>query len=66
MPMQATNLQKLIWVLIYGGLLTFVLSVFVNERDPALALMIGVPGGIIALIGFVLIGARARMKTDVK
>ena len=66
MPIKATNLQKLIWVLIYGGLLSFVLSVFVRERDPALAMMIGVPGVVIALIGFVLIGVRARMKTDVK
>ena len=59
------KLGKLIWVLIYGGLLSLILSVVVFRTDQALGLAIGIPAGICAAIGFVLIYVRSRVKENV-
>jgi formate hydrogenlyase subunit 3/multisubunit Na+/H+ antiporter MnhD subunit len=54
----------LIWVLIYGGLLTLVLgfSVAQIDDDTAWSLMVG--GGVVAAIGVVLVVVRSRMKVN--
>ncbi len=58
------RLQTLIWVLIYGGLLTFVLGLSMRRFEHALGWTLIVGGGVVALVGAVLIFVRARLKLD--
>ncbi len=58
------RLQQLIWVLIYGGLLTLVLGLSVQRTDDALGWSLVVGGGIVAAIGFVLIYVRSRLTSS--
>ena len=55
------RLQALIWVLIYGGLLTLVLGLSMERLDDAIGWSMVVAGGVIAAIGFVLIYVRSRI-----
>ena len=55
------RLQKLIWILIYAGLLTLVLGWSVQRSDDALGWSLVVGGGIVAAIGFALIYVRSRL-----
>ena len=56
------RLQKLIWVLIYGGLLTLVLGLSVQRTDASLGLTMALAGGAVAAVGALLIYVRSRMK----
>ena len=58
------RLQQLIWILIYGGLLTLVLGLSVQRMDDALGWSMVVAGGIAAAIGFVLIYVRSRLTSS--
>ena len=58
------RMQQLIWVLIYGGLLTLVLGVSVQRTDDALGWSMVAGGAVLALIGLGLVFVRARMKAD--
>ena len=58
------RLHKLIWVLIYGGLLTLVLGLATGRSDAALGWSLARGGGLAAAVGVVLIAVRARLKTD--
>jgi hypothetical protein len=58
------RMQQLIWVLIYGGLLTLVLGVSVQRTDYALGWSMVAGGAVLALIGLGLVFVRARMKAD--
>jgi len=58
------RLHKLIWVLIYGGLLTLVLGLATGRSDAALGWSLALGGGLAAAVGVVLIAVRARLKTD--
>ena len=58
------RLHKLIWVLIYGGLLTLVLGLASGRSDAALGWSLVLGGGLAAAVGVVLIAVRARLKTD--
>ena len=58
------RLHKLIWVLIYGGLLTLVLGLATGRSDAALGWSLVLGGGLAAAVGVVLIAVRARLKTD--
>ena len=63
----AQNLQrlhKLIWVLIYGGLMALVLGIATARTDDAIGWSLMVVGGIVAAVGVVLIGVRARLRHD--
>jgi len=55
------RLQALIWVLIYGGLLTLVLGLSMERLDDAIGWSMVVAGGVIAAIGFALIYVRSRI-----
>lgn len=55
------RLQQLIWVLIYGGLLTVVLGWSVQRSNDALGWSMVVGGGIVAAVGFALIYVRSRL-----
>ncbi|MDH4426891.1 MAG: hypothetical protein QE495_10610 [Acidovorax sp.] len=63
-PQTLQRLQTLIWVLIYGGLLTLVLGIATARSDGALGWTLGVAGGLAAVAGVVLIAVRARLKPD--
>ena len=56
------RLQKLIWVLIYGGLLTLVLGIAVRRTDASLGLKLMIAGMVLAEAGAVLIYVRSRVK----
>ncbi|MDP3166704.1 MAG: hypothetical protein Q8N06_14795 [Hydrogenophaga sp.] len=56
-----TRLQQLIWVLIYGGLLTLVLGLSVQRSDDAIGWSMVVGGGVLAALGFFLIYVRSRL-----
>ena len=58
------RLQKLIWVLIYGGLLTLVLGIATARTDASTGWVLMVGGGVVAAVGVVLIAVRARLKAD--
>ena len=63
-PSTLQRLQKLIWVLIYGGLLTLVLGIATARTDAATGWVLMVVGGVVAAVGVVLIAVRARPKAD--
>ncbi|NQW82068.1 MAG: hypothetical protein HQ445_12945 [Polaromonas sp.] len=58
------RMQQLIWVFIYGGLLTLVLGLSVERNDESLGFVIALGGGGLALLGAVLIYVRSRLKAD--
>ena len=55
-------LQKLIWVYIYGGLLSIVIASFVRSTDASTAWWMTVIGGVVVALGVVLIYVRSRLK----
>lgn len=57
------RLQALIWILIYGGLLTLVLGLSVQRLSDTLGWSLVAGGGVVAAIGFVLIYVRSRITT---
>ena len=58
------RMQQLIWVLIYGGLLTLVLGLSVQRTDETMGWSMVIGGGGFALLGAVLIFVRSRLKAD--
>ena len=60
-PKPHARLEKWIWILIYGGLFVVILGIATGRTDAALGWSISVPGGIVALVGFVLIYVRSRL-----
>lgn len=60
-PKPHARLEKWIWILIYGGLFAVILGIATGRTDAALGWAIAVPGGVVALVGFVLIYVRSRL-----
>ncbi len=58
------RLHKIIWALIYGGLLTLVLGIATARTDAATGWVLMVGGGLVAAVGVVLIAVRAQLKDD--
>ncbi|MES2946168.1 MAG: hypothetical protein V4772_25140 [Pseudomonadota bacterium] len=58
------RLHKIIWILIYGGLLTATLGFFVQKSDDAIGWSMVACGGLVAVAGFALIYVRSTMKVD--
>ena len=56
-----TRIERLVWILIYGGLFAFVLGLASLSRAPATAWSLIVLGGCAAVVGVVLIWIRARL-----
>ena len=61
-PRTLQRLQTLIWVLIYGGLLTLVLGIATARTDGALGWSFAAGGGVAAAVGVALIAVRARLR----
>lgn len=60
------RIESLIWVLIYGGLLTFIIGHFTAEADANLARTMGVMGLVAVAIGVILIYVRSRLREEQK
>ena len=58
------RLHKIIWSLIFGGLLTVILGIFVGKNDDSLGWIIAVAGGVMTAIGAVLIYVRSTMTSE--
>lgn len=58
------RLETLIWVLIYGGLLTLVAGVFMSRGEQGSGFEMVVGGGILAVIGAGLIYVRSRLREE--
>lgn len=56
-----TRLQWLVWIAIYGGLLTVVLGTFVGRTDATTAFWMYLGGAVLVLLGCVLIYVRSRL-----
>jgi hypothetical protein len=62
--MKTTTLDKLIWALIYGGLLGIGLGLAVQRSDEMLGWGFVGFGGAVAVVGAVLVFVRSRMKDN--
>jgi F0F1-type ATP synthase assembly protein I len=60
------KLHKIIWTLIFGGMLTFILGIFVERAGDAMGWMMMVAGGVLTVIGAILIYVRSTMTTEHK
>lgn len=58
--MTLAALEKLVWILIYSGLLLVCLGIFVQRADALLGWILIVAGAIDAAAGAVLIWVRSR------
>lgn len=56
------RLRSLIWVLVYGGLITLVLGLSLQRTDAGTGWTLVVIGAAVAAIGFALIWVRSRYK----
>jgi hypothetical protein len=57
------RVERWIWVLLYGGLLTLVFGLVVQGRDLALGWSLVTGGAAVAAAGIFLIYLRSRMKS---
>ena len=58
------RIETAIWVLIYGGLLTFIIGHFTAEADVNLARTMGVIGMVAVAVGVILIYVRSRLREE--
>ena len=58
--MKTAALDKLIWVLIYGGLISLCLSLFMSADDGPVGKLLAAGGVIAAAAGALLIWVRSR------
>ncbi len=56
------RVERLVWILVYGGLLALVLGIFVQRYDRLLADILQIGGTLVAGSGALLIWVRSRMK----
>jgi hypothetical protein len=59
--MTPAALEKLIWILIFGGLFVLSLGLFVERQDMAFGWSLVVAGGVASVVGVVLVWVRSRM-----
>ena len=59
---KTARLHKIIWALIFGGLLTLILGVFVGRTDDAIGWTMVAAGCVLTAVGAVLIYVRSRLK----
>ena len=63
-PQLLRRMHPLIWVLIYGGLITLVLGIATARTDDTLGWSLGVVGGVVTAVGVALIAVRTRLRPD--
>ncbi len=57
-------IERLVWIYIYGGLLSIVLSLFVSRSDSSSASIMQWVGAILVVIGVALIWIRSILKVE--
>lgn len=62
--MKTSTIERLTWILIYGGLLVLCLGAAVRAESPQLGAVLLGGGAVVAVAGFALIYVRSRMKGD--
>ena len=60
--MSTEKIDKLIWTLIYGGLISIAIGVATERNDMSAGWVLMSGGGIVSVVGAVLIYVRSRMK----
>jgi hypothetical protein len=55
------RVERWAWILIYGGLLTLVLGMFLERQDRTLGDILQIGGTVVAALGALLIWIRSRM-----
>lgn len=55
------RLEALVWVLVYGGLLTLIVGMFMSRAEDGAGFALMLAGGIAAAIGVGLIYLRSRL-----
>ncbi len=60
------RLHKIIWTLIFGGLLVLILGIFVGRVDDIVGWLMIAAGGVLVVIGVVLIYVRSTMSVESK
>jgi VIT1/CCC1 family predicted Fe2+/Mn2+ transporter len=58
------RLETLIWTLIYGGLLTFVVGLYMGRREEGSGGVMVAVGLLVAAVGAVLIYVRSRLHEE--
>ena len=58
------RLHKIIWTLIFGGLLVVILGIFVSKADDAVGWTMTAAGAVLTAAGAVLIYVRSKIKTE--
>ena len=61
MKLSVARVEVLIWVLIYGGLLTFAVGLALREVHGVMASSVAIGGIVAVAVGIVLIWYRTRM-----
>ena len=61
---KTARLHKIIWALIFVGLITIILGIFVGRTDNSVGWVMLAAGGLMTTAGAVLIYVRSRMSTD--
>ena len=60
------KLHKIIWALIFGGLLTIILGFFVERTGDVMGWLMIVSGGVLTVVGAISIYVRSTMTTEPK
>ena len=58
------RIERLTWILIYGGLLALLLGWWVLPSDDDTGYILLAGGGLMAVVGFLLIYVRSKIKAD--
>lgn len=58
------RVERMIWVLIYGGLLSVVLGLFIDQQEAQDAGLFYQLGGLAVVAGVVLIYVRSRLREE--
>ncbi len=58
------RLHKIIWTLIFGGLLIVILGTFVGKTDDTIGWMMIAAGCVMTAVGAILIYVRSKMTSD--
>ena len=58
------RIERVIWVLIYGGLLSIVLGAFIDQQEAQDASLFYQLGGLAVVAGVVLIYVRSRLREE--
>ena len=64
LKISVARVEVLVWVLIYGGLLTFALGVALRGADEVLAHGLSIAGLLLAAVGAGLVWVRSRMVAE--